>query len=315
MPDRTWRSYATAEAFRDALKDRLGSEARERGIPVNRLRKEAAFHRLLARFVALGPSPWALKGAFAMIARLGRHVRGTRDVDANWRDNVDKLDDLLARIEEVDLDDWFRFEFGEPQQMEGEIRGQVARRYPVTCYVGPREFERVRLDVNFVGEDDPRPVERAVVRRNPFLFVGAAPLEVPMITPSHQLAEKLHAYVRAYPDGRSSRPKDLYDSLLIVDGVQLPRAGEVVAAARQTFSLRDTSWPPTLTPPPSEWGSEWAVLLSESDEPLMADLTLEAAFELWRGFWDPLMRADVADDALWSTARWTWVDVLAGGIG
>ena len=105
------------------------------------------------------------------------------------------LDEFLTQVEQAELGDWFRFEFGDPQPMEGEVQGQMALRYPVTCYLGGREFERTRLDVNLVGDHDSRPVEPVVVRRNPFAFVGAAALEVPMITPAHQLAEKLHAYV------------------------------------------------------------------------------------------------------------------------
>lgn len=312
MSERTWNSYATAEAFRDALETRLSNEARSQGIPLNRLRKEAVFHRLLARFIAIGAPGWALKGGFALIARLGRHVRGTRDVDANWKDSAHVLEDLLTQAEQVDLGDWFRFEFGEPREMEGEIPGQVALRYPVTSFVGPREFERVRLDVNLIGADDPRPVETTVVGRNPFSFVGADALAVPMITASHQLAEKLHAYVREYPDGRSSRPKDLYDSLLIADGVRLPPAGRVVDAARETFSLRETAWPPSPNAPPQEWESEWAVLVDESDEPIMANMRLEAAFAAWSGFWEPLLRDELPDDAVWSPSTWSWRDRVTG---
>lgn len=306
MAERTWKSYATAEAFRDALETRLSNEAKEQGIPVNRLRKEAVFHRLLARFVALGSPSWALKGGFAMIARLGRHVRGTRDVDTNWRDSIDELDGLLTQVEQIDLDDWFRFEFGDPQEMEGEVAGQIALRYPVTSYVGQREFERVRLDANFIGRDDPRPIETTVVRRNPFSFVGADTLTVPMITPSHHLAEKLHAYVREYPGGRSSRPKDLYDSLLIIDSVLLPTAGDVVKAARETFSVRETSWPPELTEPPDTWESEWEALIADSDEAVMAGMTLDHAFEDWRKFWKPLLASGMPDGAVWWPSAWSW---------
>lgn len=52
MADRTWDSYASVEALRGALEGRLADQARQRGIPVDRLRKEAAFHRLLARLDA-----------------------------------------------------------------------------------------------------------------------------------------------------------------------------------------------------------------------------------------------------------------------
>lgn len=307
MAERTWTSYETAEAFRDALEARLSHDARQQGVPVNRLRKEAVFHRLLARFVALDPQAWALKGGFALIARLGRHVRATRDVDANWRENVDGLEELLAAVEALDLEDWFRFEFGDPQEMEGEVPGLMALRYPVTSFLGAREFERVHLDVNFISHDDPRPVERTVVRRNPFSFVGADMLTVPMITPSHQLAEKLHAYLREYPGGRSSRPKDLYDSLLIIEGVQLPAASDVASAARETFAVRGTAWPPpVLSAPPDGWQPEWEALVADSDEPVLGAAELNEAFRRWCAFWNPVLSAEVLDEAMWSPSTWSW---------
>jgi hypothetical protein len=77
--------YQTAASFRTALEQRLRAEAQACGIPLNRLRKEAAFNRLLARLYRAAPNGWALKGGLALIARLGAGIRGTKDADANWR--------------------------------------------------------------------------------------------------------------------------------------------------------------------------------------------------------------------------------------
>jgi hypothetical protein len=79
-------NYSSAAAFRQALEDRLKTEALQTGVAYDRLRKEAAFQRLLARLKRVAPEDsWALKGALAVIARIGTHMRATRDVDANWR--------------------------------------------------------------------------------------------------------------------------------------------------------------------------------------------------------------------------------------
>ncbi len=48
-------SYSSATAFRQALEDRLKAEALHTGVPYDRLRKEAAFHRLLARLQRVAP--------------------------------------------------------------------------------------------------------------------------------------------------------------------------------------------------------------------------------------------------------------------
>lgn len=59
-------SYSTAAAFRQALENRLKTEALRTGVPYDRLRKEAAFQRLLARVQRVAPrDSWALKGALA----------------------------------------------------------------------------------------------------------------------------------------------------------------------------------------------------------------------------------------------------------
>lgn len=75
--------YKTAADFRTALERRLRTESQATGIPVDRLRKEAAFHRLLVRFQVVSSDKWALKGGMALIARLGEQVRATKDADVN----------------------------------------------------------------------------------------------------------------------------------------------------------------------------------------------------------------------------------------
>ncbi len=44
--------YVRPESLRQALEDRLKARARAASLPLDRLRKEAAFQRLLARIVA-----------------------------------------------------------------------------------------------------------------------------------------------------------------------------------------------------------------------------------------------------------------------
>ena len=88
--------YATAEAMRRALEDRLRARASASVIPLDRLRKEAAFQRLLARIAVAAPGgSWALKGGMAMIARAGPRARATADVDATWRGDASRLASIL----------------------------------------------------------------------------------------------------------------------------------------------------------------------------------------------------------------------------
>lgn len=307
MSDRTWSSYGSAESFRDALEDRLRHEARSTGVPLDRLRKEAAFHRLLARFAQMGGGSWALKGGFALMARLGPGTRGTKDVDANWRYGQEDLEELIDRVEGVDLGDWFTFEFSDAKHLQGEKPDSMALRYSVDCRLGPRIFEQIKLDVNLIGADDPRPTEDAVIRRNPFSFVGSDDLVVPMLPPAHQLAEKLHAYLRTYTDGTSSRPKDLFDSIVVATQVELPPLRDVAAAAAETFHLRETAWPPEQIPaPPRDWASEWGALVEGSDDAAVTSLDLQQAGEVFRRFWVPAAESSADGAAMWDASSSAW---------
>lgn len=74
------REYASAEAFRRALEVRLNKAAETELIQINRLRRQVAFDRLLARLFRIDPAPWVLKGGYALELRF-RTARATVDID------------------------------------------------------------------------------------------------------------------------------------------------------------------------------------------------------------------------------------------
>lgn len=81
--DSVRRKYQTAAALLTALNFRLLAEAEQRGIDVNRPRRQVAFERLLSRLSDPGDqrnATWVLKGGLALELRirLGRGVRTTR---------------------------------------------------------------------------------------------------------------------------------------------------------------------------------------------------------------------------------------------
>ena len=295
--------YRTAAAFRAALEQRLRAEAQASAVPLSRLRKEAAFNRLLARLRHAAPDTWALKGGLALIARVGVQLRGTKDADANWRATRQELEETLTAVTDLDLDDWFTCEIGDGRKLVGEGE-EGALRYPVTIKLDGRIFEQLSLDVNVVGPQDPRPLELVRVPRNPFEFVSEPQVEIRMVTPAQQLAEKLHAYTRRYEDESSSRAKDLFDMLVIASQVQLPSGPTLTAAVRQTFQIRATDWPPALLEPPPDWAEPWKGFIT--DYPLQWG-DLRDAFVALQRFWGPILTGVAADaDASWQPDAWQW---------
>lgn len=296
--------YRTPAAFRTALEHRLRDEAQRSGVALQRLRKEAAFNRLLARLQRVAPHSWALKGGLALIARLGSQVRATRDADANWRATQQSLEDALDTIEDLDIGDWFTFSVGDAHALLGE--GEAgALRYPVTARLNGRAFEQLSFDVNISGTEDERPVEIVTVGRNPFAFIDEPPLRIPMITPTQQLAEKLHAYTRRYDNEPSSRAKDLFDTLVIADQVQLPEGTTFSAEVQRTFEIRDTPWPPQLAAPPTTWAGPWKAFVAEYPMPWA---TVDDAYVAFRRFWEPVLQGAAARTAArWQSDDWDWV--------
>jgi hypothetical protein len=74
------RTYATAGAFRRALEERLKRASLTDQIDLNRLRRQVAFDRLLARLFREEPAPWVLKGGYALELRF-KAARSTVDID------------------------------------------------------------------------------------------------------------------------------------------------------------------------------------------------------------------------------------------
>lgn len=298
--------YSDPAAFRMALERRLRAQAQASGLPVNRLRKEAAFNRLLARLRQVAPGMWALKGGLALIARVGLDIRGTRDADANWRATLEELENLLSIVEELDLGDWFSFQIGDGRPLRGEGEHH-ALRYPATARLAGRVFEQLTIDLNLVGSHDSRSPELVRFKHNAFAFVGEPPLEVPMIRPAHQLAEKLHAYTRTYDGETSSRAKDLFDMLVIADQVVLPDGSELLAAAQETFRIRSTAWPPELHPPPRGWVSPWQAFVA--DHPLRWG-SLAEAYAALKEFWEPVLTGAAAEaELIWQPRNWMWAEL------
>ena len=160
------KSYKTAGAFRAALEARLQTRARAQGTDLQRLRRQVAFDRFLARMFSQGPRavyPWVLKGGYAMELRM-HSARTTKDIDLTLHDGTrlsknpkERAEQVRAMLQEAaasPFDDYFEFLVGEPRQdLDGAPEG--GNRYPVQARMDGRDFARFHVDVG-VGEVDLR---------------------------------------------------------------------------------------------------------------------------------------------------------------
>lgn len=111
---------------------------------LNRLRRQVAFDRLLARLFREEPSPWVLKGGYALELRF-KDARSTVDIDLtvqrvqalSGRDPKQTVRDMLQTDAELPLGDWFEFTFG-PPALDLTAVPHGGARYPVEARITVR---------------------------------------------------------------------------------------------------------------------------------------------------------------------------------
>ncbi len=204
--------YASAAAFRAALRARLSAAAKAcGGHGLDELQRQFAYDRLLARaFTGPDSQRWVLKGAGALLARLPQ-ARHSRDLDLaflvldNERD--DDLDEAVESLREAvdrDLGDHFRFEVVRGSPLQEAANG---RRLHLVAYLGTR-YAAFHVDV----------VVGTAMTGVPELAAPLTSVDIPgLVRPTYRLfpladhiADKLCAIIEVHDqDGvrmRSSRP-------------------------------------------------------------------------------------------------------------
>jgi hypothetical protein len=282
------KSYKSAGAFRTALETRLQMCARAEAIDLQRLRRQVAFDRFLARMFSKGPKasyPWLLKGGYAMELRM-QAARTTKDIDLTLHDGTRLSKDPPKRREEVRgmlqeaaaarFDDFFEFLIGEAREdLEGAPEG--GSRYPVGAQMDGRDFARFPVDVG-IGDEVLEPLD-IVTGRDWLGFGGVAPPSYPVISAEQQFAEKLHAYSLPRIERANTRTKDLIDMALLIRSGKLDKK-KTAAAIRATFTKRGThAVPAELAPPSAEWESVFDALAKECG----LQMTMGEGFAVLRG--------------------------------
>ncbi|MCY1032816.1 nucleotidyl transferase AbiEii/AbiGii toxin family protein [Corallococcus sp. BB11-1] len=297
----TSRTYASPQAFKRALEDRLHAAAAKRSVPLERQRELLIFHRFLARIgVKLG-SAATLKGGLVLELRIAQ-ARATKDIDLRVQGDPGNL---LLRLQEaaaVELNDFLSFEVrshAEHPKLLNEGMQYEGLRFRAECRLAQKIYGRpFDVDVAFgepmLGEPD------EVMAPDVLGFAGIAPPRLRLYPVETHVAEKLHAYTlpRLRPN---SRVKDLPDLALLastrtLDATRLRRALE------QTFTFRDThALPSELPAPATSWEAPYAEIARDNR---LAWPTLKQVTQAAKDFLDPVL--EKAPVATWTPETWRW---------
>ncbi len=296
----TVRSYASPEAFKQAVEERLRNSTRS-GAAFARKRQLLVFDRFLARVAAVLGDAATLKGGLVLELRLGR-ARTTKDVDLRM---MGSSDDILGRLQEAGrlrLGDFMAFEVvpdADYPEIQNDGMQYDGLRFRAECKLAGKLYgQPFGVDVAF---GDPILGEPELITAADFLdFAGIAPPTLRLYPIETHLAEKLHAYTmpRTRPN---SRVKDLPDIALLATARALD-AKRLRAAFEQTFTFRTTHTLPARLPDPlPAWESRYAAMAREDR---LTWLTLEHVTKAAQAFLDPVLVGGL--DATWEPETWSW---------
>ena len=197
--------------------------------------------------------------------------------------------------------DFFGFSVERTAELD-ELQEGAAVRYRVRAELAGRLFEEFVLDVGF----DVPPDTGIEVLRGPDLlaFADIPPVEAPALGLETQIAEKLHAYTRAYGRStvQSTRVKDLIDLALIATSSPID-AAELRLAIDRTFAIRRLqAVPQALPPPPADWRVPFRRMAIE----VGVDEDLDAGHQVASLLLDPVLDGSTPT-GVWApmTKRWT----------
>lgn len=299
----TEHRYTDPTALRRAVTDRLRTLARDRHAQLTDLQRQFAYDRLLARLFVSEPDRWVLKGATALLARLGGAARHTLDVDL-YRpgDSLAEAEAALRAAAASDLGDFFRFALA-PGRRVAEGRDTI--RIAVTAYLGATEFAAFHVDliagIAMTGEpDEVRPL---------------VPLDLPSIpAPQYRvypmadhIADKLCALLETHPRATgpaqpSTRYRDLAD-LVVIAHTQSLRFDHVVRAVASEARRRRLTLPEGLpTPDAAHWRPGYARVARDVSG--LEEQDLDDALVTVRRLVDPVLGGSAAGS--WDPDRLSW---------
>jgi Nucleotidyl transferase AbiEii toxin, Type IV TA system len=288
--------YGDPTAMRNAIADRLRPLARERGVELGSLQRQFAYDRFLSRVFRSEPDRWVLKGATAMLARLGADARHTRDVDLLSRaGDLRRAERALRAAASLDLDDYFAFTLSPGQRI---AQGRGAVRVGVVAFLGLKEFANFHVDL--VAELSITGVPDAVTPLVPLELPGLVTSTYSAYPLADHVADKVCALFETHPRSSglqepSTRFRDLADLAIFAHTISIA-ASDLTVALTSEAKRRDLTLPDRLAAPTGrDWPRGYARVAR--DAPRLVERDLASAIQTVARF---------IDHVLAGTARGRW---------
>jgi hypothetical protein len=301
--------YRDPRAMRNAIADRLRPFARERGVELSGLQRQFAYDRLLSRVFSAEPERWVLKGATAMLARLGADARHTRDIDLLSRaGDLDESEWALRGAAALDLRDHFTFTLNPGRRI---AQGVGAVRVDVVASLGLDQFASFHVDLvtDLLMTGVPDTVSPLVPLALPGL-VATSYSAYPLVD---HVADKVCALCETHERVSglrqpSTRFRDLADLAIFAHTIAVGATGLGVAlkseAKRRSLTLPDH----LAAPSGADWLSGYARVVR--DAPQLKERDLASAVETVARFIDPVLAGTALGQWDPETLRWHDADTV-----
>jgi hypothetical protein len=290
--------------LRQAVTDRLRQLALDRpGMHLTDLLRQFAYDRFLARVFTARSDGWVLKGATALLARLGGSARHTADIDLyHPGTSLDAAEEALRVATSADIGDFFRFELSPGRRI---AEGRATARVQVITYLGATEFARFHIDLvtglAMTGEPEVAPsllqIELAGIDR---VLYQVYPIADHIADKVCAMLE-LHSRESGSPQP-STRYRDLVDLALIAH-TQVVNATGLARALASESRRRGMVLPNRLSVPASVgWRAGYA--RSAREAPALVERELSAALATVAMLIDPIL--DGMATGVWDPDSRSW---------
>jgi Nucleotidyl transferase AbiEii toxin, Type IV TA system len=298
--------------MRNAIADRLRPLAREHKVELSGLQRQFAYDRLLCRVFRAEPDRWVLKGATAMLARLGPEARHTRDIDLLSRaGDLGEAEQVLRAAAAIDLGDYFSFTLAPSRRIK---QGASAMRLGVVAFLGVERFASFHVDL----------VAGLVMTGVPDVVSVLVPLELPGLLMAEyaaypladHIADKVCALFETHERSSglrepSTRFRDLADLAIFAHGISIA-AHDLTVALTSEASRRGLTLPDRFAVPAGRgWPSGYARVAR--DAPHLKERDLASAVETVIRLIDPVLGGAAQGSWEPNTMRWRHSGELFAG--
>ena len=291
--------YASPEAARRAVTDRLKIQAAHSPWALADLQRQYAYDQLIERLYRVDGG-WVIKGATALLARRVS-VRHTIDLDVYRAGAIAETERLLREAAALDIGDWMTFEIGAAVQIHAS--GAQAARAKVETFIGVRLWSAFQVDlvaegIELTGHPDPvHPLTDIEILAFPRKTWQAYPLV-------DHVADKVCAILERHQALPSTRYKDLVDLVAIVHhatvAASLQREALVKEGRRRGLSLSRAF----EVPDRQMWERGYRAEARRTTG--LDEANLDAALTTVRPFLNPLL--DGTATGSWDPLTQTWLD-------